>query len=318
MIRWQRSRDSRMVRIGKVTGIGVLALIVAVLSWLALTQNRAASPAATKPPASASPQPTAPEATTEPTPETTPTPTEAAPPAAVAPTRIVTALTTGTLLRTTIGACEGAAPTPEYSTDGGATWQASALTEASPSAILRLIPGDIGQAIILDGECAPSGMWSFSEGVDWAETADFVGSSWRFDATQPDRIFTSAGTESTLPCPALAVSFWDTTAIALCGDATVVTTTDGAASWSAPTPAPGALTVAASPDGFTVLLTGGEDCAGVQVAPLADGALGAGGACLDAQFAPGEVAMSGDGDGAVTVWAGETYARSQDGGATWG
>ncbi|MBO3663520.1 hypothetical protein [Microbacterium stercoris] len=306
-----------MVRIGKITAVALLAVIVAVLSWLALSQNRATTPPATEPPAASTPEPTATAA--EPTPTPTPEPTEApAPPAAVAPTRIVAALTTGTLLRTSMGACGGAAPVPEFSTDGGATWQTSALSEASPAAILRLIPGEVGQAIILNGECAPTGMWSFSEGADWAETADFVGGSWRFDPAQADRIFTSAGTEATLPCAALTVSFWDTTAIALCNNGTVVTTTDGAGSWSTPVAAAGALTVTASPDGFKTLMTGIDGCAGVQVAPLADGALGAPGACLEAQYAPGEVAMSGDGDGLVTVWAGGTYARSQDGGANWG
>jgi hypothetical protein len=298
-----------------IAGLAALAVLVLILSVLALGQHRGSAPAPT-PPATptASQQPTP-----EDTPGTTPTSTPTGEPArAVAPARLVTALSTGTLLRATTGRCDGPAPAVSYSTDGGATWQPGDLAEANATAILRFVPGDIGQAITLDGECAPSGMWSFSEGADWEATAGFVGTSWRFDPARPDVVATPAGTDASLPCRALTLSAYDTTAVALCDDDTVVTTTDGAATWSERIEAPGALTVNASADGFRVLARGGDDCAGVRLSALADGALQTPGGCLEARFAPGEVALSSDPGNTVTAWVGDVYARSTDSGATWG
>ncbi|GAB3284734.1 hypothetical protein GCM10027426_25100 [Microbacterium lacusdiani] len=293
-------------------GVGLLGAVVLVLSALALTQHRGTPPAAESPSETRTPT-ESPEPTTSATPSAEP---EA--PAAVAPTRHLTQLTTGTLIRSTSGECGGSAPTVEFSTDAGATWTPGDTSAAGASQVLRLLSGDIGQAITLDATCAPSGMWSFSEGAAWEQAADLVGGSWYFNPGAPTTVHAPAG-DVPLPCTALALSAFDTTAIALCDDATVVTTADNAATWSAPVPAPGALTVHAAADGFRVMIDGAAaQCAGVQVAALTDGAIASPGACLPAEFAPGDVALAAGGDGTVVVWAGDVVGRSADGGANWG
>lgn len=309
-----RHRMNAIPRVWTFAALGLLGVVVLALSALALTQHHGAPATAGSP----SPSKTATESP-QPEPSASDTPSaEPEAPAAVAPTRHLTQLTTGTLIRSTTGECGGNAPTVEFSTDAGATWAAGDTSAAGASQVLRLLSGDIGQAVTLDATCAPSGMWSFSEGAAWEQTADLVAGSWYFNPGAPTTVHAPAG-DVPLPCTALALSAYETTAIALCDDATVVTTADNAATWSAPVPAPGALTVHAAADGFRVMIDGAAaQCAGVQVAALADGAVASPGACLPAEFAPGDVALAAGGDGTVVAWAGDVVGRSADGGANWG
>lgn len=299
-------------------GLGTLAVFVLILSVLALTQHRSA-PVATGAPAPRTESPAATQsASPDPAASEEPTGEPEAPAAAVVPTRHLTMLNTGTLIRSTTGQCNGPAPVVESSTDSGATWAVGDTSAAAPTQVLRLLSGGVAQAIVFDQSCQPTGMRSVDEGSVWVASPGLLQGSWYFNPAAPASLHAPSG-ETTLPCTALAFSAWDTTAIALCDDGTAVTTTNGAATWSERVPAPGAVTANAAPDGFRVLVRGtAPDCAGVQVAPLTDGIVQPAGGCLTAEFAPGDVALAGGGDGSIAAWVGDVFALSADGGATWG
>jgi hypothetical protein len=309
-----RRRMNPLPRAWTFAALGALTVAVLVLSVLALAQHRSSPVTADTPRPTGTADPT-PEGSPSPSPTPSDTPEPEAP-ASVVPTRHLTQLSSGTLIRATTGQCNGPAPAIEFSTDSGATWSPGDAGGATQ--ILRLLAGDIGQAIAFDDSCQPTGIWSFNDGATWEQTTDFVAGSWFFNPAADTTVRAPDG-DRPLPCRTLAFSAWDITAIALCDDGTVVTTSDAASTWSEPVDVDGALTVSAAPDGFRVLIDGSAaDCDGVQVTSLADGAPQPAGACLTTEFEPGDVALAAAGDGSVVAWAGDEFARSGDGGATWG
>lgn len=300
-------------------GIGVLAIATLVLSILALTQNRGGSESegATPVPSFTAevPSPTEPSATES---------ASAKPPgpaaATVPPTRLLAAANADRVYRASAGACPSPRTVFEFSNDGGVTWQggdAAGTTDSTAALALSIGGPDLVQMVTLatDG-CEPQMIRSFVSGIDWEVFNADLGGTWYFNPARADVVHTSEG-EKAAPCAAVALAGAGSRGAVLCGDATVVTTTDAGATWAEPVAVPGVAAVATRGDGFVLAVLNANGCVGVQVVGLTGGALGAPGACLAATAAAGEVAVATASDDSVFVWAGNTVARSADGGATW-
>ena len=310
--RLMQGSDRRTWLIG--AGIGILAVAALVVSVLALTQYRGGPTDA-----AASPMPSM----TFPAPVLTEEPAETSPPepvTAVAPTRLLAAQDGAVVYRATVGACPEPRTSFEFSNDGGSTWQAGDVTGSTDStAALTLSIGgpQFVQMVTLSAQgCAPQYIRSFVSGIDWEVFNSDLPAAWYLNPGTPGTVHSPQG-ELPTPCEAVAVSGAGPRAAVLCDDATLVTTTDAATTWGAPIAVPGAAAITLSPIGYRIAVLNSEACLGIQVLEVADGVLSPPGACLSVTAAPGEVAITTASDGSVYVWAGDTLARSTEGGAQW-
>lgn len=297
-------------------GVAVLAIVAIVLSVLALTQYRTAPTDAGATPAPSVTLP-APVLTDQPPASQTPTPE---PVTAVAPTRLLAAQDAGRVYRATVGACPEPRTAFEFSNDGGATWQggdAAGSTDSTMALTLSIGGPEFVQMVTLAAqECTPQYIRSFVSGIDWEVFNSDLGAAWFLNPGTPGVVHSPQG-DMPAPCTAVALSGTGPRAAVLCDDATVVTTTDAAATWGAPVAVPAAAAIAVSPNGYRIAVLNGAGCLGVQVLEVADGVLTPPGACLSATAVPGEVAITTAADDSVYVWAGDTLARSTDGGSGW-
>jgi len=169
--------------------------------------------------------------------------------------------------------------------------------------------------------CAPQLVSTFVAGDQWKAYPDRAAAKWYLDPTTPDTVHSPSG-DVAAPCAAVAtLAVTDkTTAAVLCTDASVFTTGNAGATWSAAAAVPGAAALTASTGGYQVAVMNPAGCAGVSlIAVSTAGALDSTpGACLSATVNPGEVALSAAEDGTLWLWAGDAFARSTDGGVTWG
>jgi hypothetical protein len=164
--------------------------------------------------------------------------------------------------------------------------------------------------------CAPQYLRSFVGGIDWEVFDSELGVTWYFNPAEPSVVHTPEGARS-VPCSGVSMAATGTRAAVLCTDSTILTTGDTAESWSGPLAVPNAAAITASPDGYRVAVLNTEGCAGVQVGELVDGAMSGLGACLPTAASQPDIAVTTAGDGTTFVWAGDVFAGSPNGGATW-
>ncbi|GAA1701699.1 hypothetical protein GCM10009792_22540 [Microcella alkalica] len=241
--------------------------------------------------------------------------------------RILTAVDGDVAWRATTGECPAAAASPEFSTDGGASWTTTDATgPTGVTALQRIIVSSADVAAMVGAaadDCTPTLIRTYVAGDNYADYPAEVVSAWHVDPA--DRALVNApGGAVEAPCAAVVAvaAASDVAAAVLCADGSVSTTTDAGAAWSTPVAVAGAQALAPTDGGFVVARLGGTACEGVGVAIVdAAGAGATDTGCLPVPRDPatlaGQVAVS-DGGGTLWLWAGEAVVRSTDRGATWG
>ncbi len=311
---------------------GLVAFLIAdvALVGFALSANQPAtdSAAAVRPHSQGSADPADPTAT----PSTSPTPgaapaadAEADSIAAVTPTRVLAALNEDVAWRVTSGACPDAVTSPELTRDGGGSWDS---TNASrPTGVTAVQRGIVSSAQVAsfiglsDEDCSPQYVRTFVAGDNYGSYPEQLQGAWFLNPADPTYLHTPDA-DRTAPCDAavqVAPRDGDNAAL-LCADNAVHITADGGESWTAAASVGSAVSVTASADGYLAAAVGAEECAGVQLHSLtATGEASVSGCLLvesDSAALAGAVALA-VGDGTLWVWAGDSFARSSDGGATW-
>ena len=320
---FRKNRNNPARRRWLVGGLAVFLLFDLGLVYFALTATNPVSsagtvvePVETAPPSDADPAKTAEPAVVEPV-VTTVT-------ATVAPTRLLAALDSSTAWRASTGACPATSAAPELTTDSGATWEsfnASIDTDASSILAINVIDDTETSLVTLDiADCAPQLVSTFVAGNQWRAYPERAAATWYADPVSPAIVHSPSG-DAAAPCAAVATlaATDDSSAAVLCTDASVFTTTDAGATWSAPVPVAGAAALAATTSGYEVAVANPAGCVGVSLVTVsADGELDATArACLTATVNPGETAVSVAEDGTLWLWAGDAFARSTDSGASW-
>ena len=322
MARFSRSRSRRVgprparsrSRTFALIGLSLIALATLILVAVALLSRPAPSTVTL-------PEPTTPSAPAAPSPTPSPTDTVESPPTvrtAVQPMRLLAAdAASGALLRAEISACDVPETEAELevSFDRGSSWNASNLTRIDAAELRQLnLSNSDAQLVYLDEECAPLVAISSSAGAEWAPS-DASASAWYLVSPGGPAAITPSG-EVELPCSAVALSASTERGVALCADETITLSTDAGASWSEPVAVRGASAVGMDDDGFLVASANEPGCSGVQVRTVEDDVTGEPGQCIEIDAEPGTIAVTGAA-GSWFVWAGDSFFRSDDGGASW-
>ena len=320
---FRKYRNSPARRRWLVGGLAVFLLFDLGLVFFALTATKPVSSAGTviEPVETIAPADTEPVETAAPA-VVEPVETEAT--ATVTPTRLLAALDSSTAWRASTGVCPAASAAPELTTDSGATWEsfnASIETDASSILAINVIDGTEASLVTLDiTDCAPQLVSTFVAGDQWRAYPERAAAEWYVDPATPATVHSPSG-DAAAPCATVATfaATDDSSAAVLCTDASVFTTTDAGATWSAPVSIPGAAALAATTGGYSVAVVNPAGCVGVSLVTVsADGALDAAArACLAATVNPGETAISVARGGTLWLWAGDAFARSTDGGQSW-
>jgi hypothetical protein len=318
----RKNRNNSARRRWLVGGLAVFLLFDAGLVFFALTNTKPASSAGTVAEAPTTEPPVdEPVETTEPA---VVEPVETTATATVTPTRLLSALDASTAWRASTGACPATNANPELTTDSGAIWEsfnASIETDASSILAMNVVDNTEVSLVTLDvADCAPQLVSTFVAGNQWKAYPERAAAEWYLDPATPATVHSPSG-DAAAPCTTVATlaATDDSSAAVLCADASVFTTQDAGATWSAPTSVPGAAALAATTDGYEVAVANPVGCVGVSLVKVsADGVLDATArACLAATVNPGETAVSAVEDGTLWLWAGDAFARSTDGGASW-
>ena len=310
------NRDSPARRRWLVGGLAVFLLFDVGLVTFALTANKPASSAGTVV------EPVETETSEIEPPVVEPVETQNT--ATVTPTRLLTALDALTAWRASTGACPATSADPELTTDSGATWEsfnASIETDASSILMMNVVDDTEVSLVTLDlADCAPQLVSTFVAGNQWKAYPERASAEWYVDPATPNTVHSPSG-DAAAPCAAVA-SLAETnksSAAVLCTDSTIFTTQDAGETWSAPTSVPGAAALAATTDGYQIAVANPAGCVGVSLVKVSeDDRLDATvRACLTGVVNPGETAVSVAEDGTIWLWAGDAFARSTDGGASW-
>ena len=319
---FRENRNNPARRRWLVGGLAVFLLFDVGLVFFALTATKPDSSVGTvaEAPAVVEPVETNPAEVEPPVVE----PVETAATATVAPTRLLAALDSSTAWRASTSACPAASADPELTTDSGATWESfDASTETDASSILAIIVTDDTEMslVTLDmAACAPQLVSTFVAGDEWRAYPERAAVVWYVDPATPDTVHSPTG-DAAAPCPTVATIAvtGDSSAAVLCTDASVFTTTDAGATWSAPVSVPGAAALAATTGGYEIAVANSAGCVGVSLVTVStEGVLdGTTRSCLAATVNPGETAVAVSQDGTLWLWAGDAFARSTDGGASW-
>ncbi len=311
---------------------GLVAFLIAdvALVGFALSANQPAteSAAAVRPQGPADSADPAAKPSTSPTPSAEPAAdadADADSVAAITPTRVLAALNEDVAWRVTSGACPDAVASPELTRDGGGSWES---TNASrPTGVTAVQRGIVSSAQVAsfiglsDDDCTPQYVRTFVAGDNYGSYPEQLQGAWFLNPADPSYLHTP-GADRTAPCDAavqVAPRDGDNAAL-LCGDNAVHLTADGGETWTVAASVGSAVSVTASADGYLAAAVGEEDCAGVQLHSLtATGEASVSGCLLlgaDPATLAGAVALA-VGDGTLWVWAGDSFGRSSDGGATW-
>ena len=319
----RKTRNSPTRRRLAFVGVAIFLLVDVGLVALAVTASKPVSSAgtvATAPtttPPSVDPDMTADLPVVEPV-ETTVT-------ATVVPTRILAALDEATAWRATTGGCPTMSAVPERTTDSGATWEsfnASTGTEASSILAINVVDAAAMSLVTLDNAtCAPQVVSTFVAGAAWKAYPERAAAEWYIDPATPAIVHTPGGN---VPAPCAAVATLaptdDANVAVLCVDASIFTTQNAGSSWSAPVSVPGAAALAATAEGYQAAVANSVGCVGVSLLSVSLEATldAAAGTCVAATVGAGETALSTSPEGMLWLWAGDAFARSADGGVTWG
>ncbi len=205
-----------------VVAVGVLAIGVGVLSVLALQ-----STASSESPESAGPAPTfdfGDRATTSPSASATPSPTSTS--TTSTPERFL-AVDGSDLWRATSGACGGAAPEVEYSTDGGESW--AEVTPAAAVQVMSLATFGEGQAEAVaatDAACTPAALRTYTAGRAWESYPQMLAGATFVSPTDRSTVVV-AGAAMTAPCADARSARTSRTATGIVCDGTAFLWADG-------------------------------------------------------------------------------------------
>jgi photosystem II stability/assembly factor-like uncharacterized protein len=254
-----------------------------------------------------------------PAPSGTPTPTVA--PIAVEPQRLLAAISADVAWRGAIGSCPNGPSELEYTTDGGASWDAVDPRNATgANTLVRLIPSSSSEArvVTLDDDCSPQLVGTFVAGEEWEDYTFNLGAYWYVDPADRTNVHTPAGFVAA-PCESVVAMATrsSTEAVVLCADQALFTTTDGGAKWSAAISVPGAVAIDASARGYIVAVAAQGTCTGTSVVTLIDGVPSSPVGCMGEPVLAGQTALAAAVDDTLWLWAGESFAQSTDGGETW-
>ncbi|KQX05658.1 MULTISPECIES: hypothetical protein [unclassified Leifsonia] len=297
-----------------IIGMAVLGLLVLVLVYVALTQNRTSPVAGTVPtPASSAPVDRA-----------TPTVEPTAEPVVVVgpPTRNLGAVDGERGYRASVTACPGDEPIVQATEDGGSSWTDFAVAvDPAVASVRAILPGTGDYVALVTADaatCAPQFARSYVAGEQW-ESADEVDTTWHLSQDATSVIAPGGGSSQPCEKPVQVAATSQTAAAVLCADGAIVTSTDAGGSWSAPLSIPGASAIGGADDGYLVVVARQNDCDGAQIASIpADGGTDAPepSACLQSGAAPQDNAVAQGGD-VIWLWSGDAFARSTDGGQSW-
>ncbi|TFC93270.1 MULTISPECIES: hypothetical protein [Cryobacterium] len=316
----RKNRNTILRRRLLIAGLAVFLLFDVALVAFALTAQKPSTNAGTVvEPLETNPPIAEPAPTEQPAVE----PVEAQAITSMPPTRILTALDGSTLWRATTAACPAAAATPELSTDAGDTWTArDASEDTNSSSILSIYVDSETEASMVAltaADCAPQRVSTFVGGEQWQEYPDRVGANWYVDPVDRATVHSPAGSFAA-PCSAVIALAPRTDAIAavLCSDGTLFRTGDGAATFGPGVALPGAANLAATDDGYLIVATDQDGCAGAQLLATSDepDAVLSPNGCREVAVTPGELAVA-SADGIVWLWAGDVMSRSTNGGSIW-
>ncbi|TFC08841.1 hypothetical protein [Cryobacterium sp. MDB2-33-2] len=326
-------RDSSRRRVWVYIGVAVFIAVDILLIVWAINSTRASAAGGTPriiPTYAATPVTPAetPSATPAATGAATPTPSSTtASTGTILPvpaTRLLVAVDATTAWRAQTGACPATTAAPQLTTDSGATWDttnASGPTDVTAPQSLTVTSASTVELLgLAKSGCAPQVVKTFVSGDNYKSYPEKVATSWYVDPTNRARVH-APGADHAAPCDAVVALApkGDKAAAALCADGRLFTTTDAAATWSAPVALPGAIAVAPADTGYLVVAAGRPQCAGAQLLTVTDALVATVEGChttsTPAAALPGTVAVSEAGS-TIWLWAGDTVVRSTNAGAT--
>ena len=303
-----------------IVGIGIFVLVDVALVALALTREPAGlafeGAAAVRPTSTASVP-----ATTEPT----PTPTAAR--ESIPTTRSISAVDATRAWRADAGTCtpgSEATVAVESTSTGGDSWVASPVTTSGELHGIDRVQATGADTVFVIGpagaECTTAFAQTFSAGSAFRDYPERLAVSWYVSRDDRATVHSPAG-DRPAPCAAVidVAVVSDAQAAVLCSDQRLFRTADGAVSWDAGTPVPGAVAVASGDGSYVVAASGASDCAGTGISStgVAAGSPVDPIGCAPASVTtPGAVALS-EAAGSVWLWAGDDVSVSRDGGRTW-
>lgn len=295
--------------------VGVLALGAILLAVYALRApivadaGQAPGPAPTWTPITSS------------TPVPSASPTTAPGGSATAAPQVLALEADGLAVRSTRGACGGAAPTASISTDGGVTWTPVSFGSVSVKQILSVDIVDDDQidfVAAISSSCTPTVVTSFTGGDFWASYPDRLAEGVYIDPAAGTIEY--LGQALTTPCATLVdVERIERGAVAHCADGLYVYDASDAA-WSTLSLVP-ALAIGAGTDSDAVIaaVSGATGCDGVQMRRFdlstvpQDGAIGT---CITNDVALPDTTLATDGTAGL-FWSGASVLASSDGGVSW-
>lgn len=291
-------RDPLARRRLAIVGLVIVAVVVAVLSALALLRDDGSAKADRAPAATTT-------VTSSPTATASTTPTAAAVPRA--DERFIIA-STDSLWRSTAGACGGAEPLVERSVDGGASWKdvTPHYRGIAQVASLDAVGKDGAEMVAALGTgCTATGLNSFTAGKYWETDDTSLGQS-RYLAFDDAHTVVSPGGDFAAPCAdAHGLRAFGKIVAVICDGSPYVR---GESDW---TKLDATNTVAlsiASGDLF-VARTGVKGCTGIALARFAGGSgAGTDAGCAADATTTGPIAMATS-QTRTYIWSGDTVSR---------
>lgn len=293
-------------RTGAIIALLAVGVIVAILAVLAYARTQGSG--AADPPAPFTTPSASPTATVSPTPRATSTPSPAAP--ATKPSATERFLTVGgnALWRATAGACGGAEPLVQRSTDAGRTW-----TDVTPRyrhiaqvASVDPLGNDGAQMVAATGaDCTVQGLRTYTAGTFWEPNADSLTPARYLNLANAAQVVAPGGPIAA-PCPAAhGVRATGDVVALVCDQFAYVRT---GTTWTKLSSLE-VLAVAVSGKGEIIVAhTGVAGCSGLALARFANAAVAApaGAGCAQVPTT-GPLAIAASADGTY-VWAGDTVS----------